>query len=169
MLVSACSCASMLAALAKQHSDVAHSTASLPNFPRKYLARIRPLLESRSAVEVRGVVADPRHQLPGLPPGGHRRQVTGRGRGRPWPAGDGSGSTSVCARQMPAIWPRVESGSEHWRRNLSLSVSELDPECGCERLARRTDTRDAVESIAAQLPLVVHEEEDDVAVAGAAE
>jgi len=89
--------------------------------------------------------------------------------GRPWPAGDGSGSTSVCARQMPANWPRVESGSEHWRRNLSLSVSELDPERGCERLARRTDTRDAVESIAAQLPLVVHEEEDDVAVAGAAE
>jgi hypothetical protein len=63
MLVSACTCASMLAALAKQRSDVAHCTAPQLIVEHSYLARIRPLLESRFRRWVAGVERVGRHFL----------------------------------------------------------------------------------------------------------
>jgi hypothetical protein len=52
LLVSACSCASLLAALAKQHSDAAYSSPSIPDADRQYLAPKWPLVKTLSPVRV---------------------------------------------------------------------------------------------------------------------
>ena len=41
---------------------------------------------------------------------------------------------------------------------------ELDPEAGCESTRGRTDARDVVDTITAQLPAVIYDEEDQVSV-----